>query len=317
MRSRIAILLGVSLVLGCTFINATSFLCDDDSNCPSGFVCGGKGFCVAGAQVDGGSTGTDGGEGNPGDGGMSPDAGVLLPPSDLTYLVNPATYYLDTTIYPNSPSSSGGAVTSYSVSPALPAGLTLSPTTGIVTGAPTAVSALTSYKVTASNASGSTTATLMISVTDSPCSAQMNMSCPNKMICDLSNMCTSPQYSASGGVVTDNVTHLMWQQMAPANPCSSDGMGVCTLAHAMTYCQGLSLNGTGWTLPTVTQLYTLVDMGSSPAIDASDFPSFPANPFWTSTADGTGYGWTVDFSDGYAVSGVGTTLTASVLCVKG
>jgi hypothetical protein len=44
------------------------------------------------------------------------------------------------------------------VSPALPAGLGLSPSTGIVSGIPTAVTAAVNYTVTASNAGGSTTA---------------------------------------------------------------------------------------------------------------------------------------------------------------
>src|SRR6516162_8185099 len=48
-----------------------------------------------------------------------------------------------------------GQVTSYSVDPALPPGLTLNTTTGIISGTPTAAAASASYNVTASNASGS------------------------------------------------------------------------------------------------------------------------------------------------------------------
>ena len=66
----------------------------------------------------------------------------------------------------NSPTSTGGAVTSYSVSPALPAGLTLSTTTGVISGTPTAVTATASYTVTATNSAGNTTTSLSITVND-------------------------------------------------------------------------------------------------------------------------------------------------------
>jgi DNA-binding beta-propeller fold protein YncE len=85
-------------------------------------------------------------------------------PAGLAYTTGTAVYTVGTPIPPNSPTSSGGTVTAYSVSPALPAGLSLDDDTGIITGTPTAVSAKTSYTVTASNASGSTTATLTITV---------------------------------------------------------------------------------------------------------------------------------------------------------
>src|SRR5208337_1695671 len=90
------------------------------------------------------------------------------PPSALSYTTATAVYIKGTAITPNSPTSSGGAVTSYSVSPALPAGLSLSTSTGIISGTPTAVAATASYTVTASNSTGSTMATLTITVNPAP-----------------------------------------------------------------------------------------------------------------------------------------------------
>lgn len=58
-----------------------------------------------------------------------------------------------------------GTVTSYSVSPALPAGLSLSTTTGVISGVPTTATAAAAYTVTATNASGSTTAAVNIGIT--------------------------------------------------------------------------------------------------------------------------------------------------------
>ncbi|MGC4117277.1 MAG: putative Ig domain-containing protein [Myxococcales bacterium] len=87
-------------------------------------------------------------------------------PADLTYATNPASYVVGAAIAPNAPASSGGAVASYSVSPDLPAGLTLDPSSGVVSGTPSAASAEAAYTVTGANDVGSTTATLTLTVTD-------------------------------------------------------------------------------------------------------------------------------------------------------
>ena len=87
-----------------------------------------------------------------------------VPPSGLTYSVNPAVYTVGTAISSNTPSNSGSAVFSYSVSPALPAGLSLDSFTGVIFGTPTAAAATAGYTVTASNPNGSTTVTLTITV---------------------------------------------------------------------------------------------------------------------------------------------------------
>ena len=88
------------------------------------------------------------------------------PPSGLSYSANPAVYTRNVAIAPNTPSSSGSAVTSYSVSPALPAGLALDGASGVISGTPTAVTAQATYTVTATNALGSTTVVLAIRVND-------------------------------------------------------------------------------------------------------------------------------------------------------
>ena len=86
-------------------------------------------------------------------------------PTALTYATNPATYTTGTAIATNTPASSGGAVTGYAISPALPAGLSLNTTTGVISGTPTAVAPATGYLVTATNTGGSTTVTVTITVT--------------------------------------------------------------------------------------------------------------------------------------------------------
>lgn len=94
-----------------------------------------------------------------------------LPPSGLAYSANPAVYFRGSAITPNTPSISGGAVASYSISPALSSGLSLSTNTGVISGTPTVTSPATTYAVTASNSGGSTTAILNIAVIETAPSA--------------------------------------------------------------------------------------------------------------------------------------------------
>ncbi|MDR3675842.1 MAG: tannase/feruloyl esterase family alpha/beta hydrolase [Acidobacteriota bacterium] len=99
-------------------------------------------------------------------GGGSSNLTPPQPPSSLSYTTNSAVYTKGLAITANIPTSTGGAVISYSVSPALPVGLSLSPSTGIISGTPTAITAGASYTVTASNLVGSATATLTLTVND-------------------------------------------------------------------------------------------------------------------------------------------------------
>jgi hypothetical protein len=65
-------------------------------------------------------------------------------------------------------SSTGGAIASYSISPAAPTGLTFNTTTGLLTGTPTVVAPSTAYTITATNATSSTTQTFTLTVTAVP-----------------------------------------------------------------------------------------------------------------------------------------------------
>lgn len=86
-------------------------------------------------------------------------------PSSLSYASSPMSLIKDAAISPKYPTVSGGTVTSWSVSPSLPSGLSLNGSTGIITGTPTAASSSSVYTVTASNSGGSTTFGVQIAVT--------------------------------------------------------------------------------------------------------------------------------------------------------
>jgi hypothetical protein len=85
------------------------------------------------------------------------------PPSGLSYTPSSVNGVVGTAITNMTPTVTG-TVTNYSVSPPLPAGLSIDATTGVISGTPTAAATSASYTVTASNAGGSTTATVTIAV---------------------------------------------------------------------------------------------------------------------------------------------------------
>ena len=84
-------------------------------------------------------------------------------PSGLSYPTPPAAYVVGTAITSLNPTVTG-TVESYSIAPALPAGLAIGATSGQISGTPTAVAASAVYTVTAANQKGSTTTTLTLQV---------------------------------------------------------------------------------------------------------------------------------------------------------
>ena len=88
------------------------------------------------------------------------------PPRNLRYATTTLMGSNGTPVTNMLPASSGGNITTYSISPALPAGIILNTVTGEIAGTPTALSPLTNYIVTGSNSVGSTTATLILKVSN-------------------------------------------------------------------------------------------------------------------------------------------------------
>jgi len=96
----------------------------------------------------------------------------VAPPRALSY-ASPQMYPAGVAIAPLMPSIGGGAVTKYSVAPALPAGLAINPSSGEITGSPTTPVAAAAYTITAQNDSGATSFDLslaVIAVTATPAS---------------------------------------------------------------------------------------------------------------------------------------------------
>jgi hypothetical protein len=114
------------------------------------------------------------------------------------------------------------------------------------------------------------------------------------------------------GTVLDTVTGLTWQQMVGAGGYAQNA--------AITYCSNNmpGLPGTGWRLPNVRELQSIVDESQTmvPAIDSSAFPGTPDNDYWTSSAYAptSGQAWYVAFGDGVAYGDI-VSLNKGVRCV--
>jgi uncharacterized repeat protein (TIGR01451 family) len=127
-------------------------------------------------------------------------------PGGLSYSANPAVYTKGSAIGSNTPTNSGGVALSYAVAPALPAGLTLNPSTGIIAGAPTAITATTTYVVTATNSGGNTTAELSITVNDAPPRGLTYRTNPAVYFKDSQFTDNVPRLSGGGPVVSYSVS---------------------------------------------------------------------------------------------------------------
>jgi hypothetical protein len=74
------------------------------------------------------------------------------------------------------------------------------------------------------------------------------------------------------GTVSQASTDLSWQQRVSPFKYLWD--------EAKSYCSQLALNGTGWRLPTLLELRSIVEPGKNPSIDAAFFPATPSDWFW-------------------------------------
>lgn len=94
-----------------------------------------------------------------------------------------------------------GAVSSYSVTPALPAGINLNTTTGAISGTPTTAAAQATYVVTATNASGSTTVSLQVVVIPAV-AAPSSLSYPQGSVSATAGQPIIPDIPSFNGTVT-------------------------------------------------------------------------------------------------------------------
>ena len=121
----------------------------------------------------------------------SPPAGLAYPPTPPPTPSVPA-------IAPNTPSSTGGAITSYAVAPPLPSGIALDPVTGVLSGTPVAAAATAAYTVTGANSDGNTNVSLTLTVSTVPPPAGLTYSA-NPAVYTVGTAITPNTPSSTGG----------------------------------------------------------------------------------------------------------------------
>jgi gliding motility-associated-like protein len=97
------------------------------------------------------------------------------------------------------PSYSGGAIVSYTISPSLPAGLTFNTSTGAITGRPSVPSASTNYTIIGTNSGGTVSKTISILVNDNE---PTDLSYPTPNIFQVGAVITPLTPTIYGGVAT-------------------------------------------------------------------------------------------------------------------
>lgn len=97
-------------------------------------------------------------------GGSPASSPVVQAPVNLSYARPMVAYTKGIAIPAETPQVAGGLVETFSVSPALPDGLSLNVANGVISGTPAAVSPMTNYQVTASNRGGSSKTAISIQV---------------------------------------------------------------------------------------------------------------------------------------------------------
>jgi len=132
----------------------------------------------------------------------SSDSGSKTKAPNISYPTTNAVFTKGTAITPDTPSNSGGPASSYAVVPALPSGLTLNGTSGVISGTPTVIAAQSIYTVTASNSGGKSSAALTFTVNDiAPSGLTYNVN-PAVYAVAAAITANNPSWSGTGGTPT-------------------------------------------------------------------------------------------------------------------
>ena len=122
-----------------------------------------------------------------------------------------------------------------------------------------------------------------------------------------------PGGASGNGTVYDTKSKLTWQQTVSLTRYA--------WSDAKTYCagRGASLEGTGWRLPTIKELVSIMDHSQTfgPTIDGSAFPGTPTAWFYWSSSltQSPSVAWDANFNQGYTYSD-GVSNTGYVRCVR-
>ena len=241
-----------------------------------------------------------------GGGGSTPTQAVTQAPATLVYPINPGNYTKGTAIAPNLPTVGGGAVTAFSVSPALPAGLNLNTVNGLISGTPTIAMPSANYVVTASNSGGSTTTTLTITVIDSSVLPPTGLVYSTNPALYLQGVGITPNMpTVSGGGATSFRVSPSLPGGLVLNPVSGVITGTPTTAAASAAYLVTASNPGGSTTTALT-----ISVTAPPAIS-----SFTASPGSISAGQSSTLSWSVSGATSLSISPNIGAVTGSSLTV--
>ena len=190
-------------------------------------------------------------------------------PSGLSYSASTISAIQNSVITPDNPTVTG-TVTSYTISPTLPTGLSINSSTGIISGTPTVLHTSSSFTVTATNSYGNTTATITISVVAAPV-APSNLSYSQSVISATQNSAIS---SDTPTVTGTGITYAI----SPTLPTglyisSSTGIisGTPTVVYTSTSFTVTATNSYGNTTATIT-----ISVVAAPSGGIAGFFALPA-----------------------------------------
>ena len=112
----------------------------------------------------------------------------------------------------------------------------------------------------------------------------------------------------SNNIVTDNTNGLQWED--------NDSIASLNWEAAISYCETLNLDGTGWRLPNFKELNSIVDRNSyTPPYIHSKFNHTSDDYYWSSTTIINFDAWVILFELGMSNS-QNKPNTGSVRCVR-
>lgn len=121
------------------------------------------------------------------------------------------------------------------------------------------------------------------------------------------NRGVAKSYTDNGnGTIKDNVTGLTWQKCAigqMGTGCLETATEFENFSNANNQCNTLTLARKTWRLPTIEELETLLDYGSTPAINGAFFPRIlqttsSSGRYWTNTLSADNTYWYIEFNNG-------------------
>jgi len=178
--------------------------------------------------------------------GSSTPTPTTVTPSALSYPQTAITVVVGVAITTDTPTVLGSSPT-FTVTPALPAGLSISATTGAISGTPTSVASLATYIITASNSAGVTTDTLPITVNAAPPSALVYPQ-------------TTINATVNTAIATDTPTFLGTTPVFGVSPTLPAGLSINSTTGA--------ISGTP-TVVTATATYTVTASNSAGSITST------------------------------------------------